>query len=844
MVEDVSRRPVTPSTRFHDSPIRANDSALITQRPTAIRRLPFTPAQNRSNLNPAGTSSTGQQCVGPRAGHIRSTKPIYYQTVNYLLEVASTHDRSGALRSLHVFGEQIAKLNSVRCLVHGLEYKNTLIQMSLDLGVRDHPRFKSALEEDQSALREKVMDVLYCSGDEQVVLSLEDNAAQSLLDIIQLMLDNALLHTRDATSKARRLIGKLAKACDKLPSSLIISGVTQRDEHPTFCGGFGYVFKAMYQGKPVALKHMRMFQGTDQRDIRRKFCREALVWQRLRHPYIVPLIGIDTESFPSSLSMVSPWMKNGTVIKYLSLFSDSRARVSVLDGLIREIAQGLAFLHYEHVVHGDLRGVSQFCFAQERSKSVFLFQSNILVDDSGRACLTDFGLTVLTDATVSQINHGAGSVRWMAPETLNPVTGFARTPASDIYAFGCVCLELYTGFPPFHILHDAQVMLQVIQKDRPPRPPGDLIPDPIWNIMQQCWAHDLTERPRILGIVLDLAMYERQLADVAAVNVDISILTEAHNSGSVTNENYGGWVESVIAPFAGFIDVAVNPRNHYVNLHEMADGSEGATLYVARLASADHDLLNLPEDVRQRDEDNFCAGHPTFVAIKSIPIVPEGNATLRKVLLERRILSAVQCQNILQMDSLYVDPAEDALWIRMELMDRTLSSVVDLASVGLVLSDNIIAGCVKDILTALATLYAKNIAPRNICSSNILVNQQGILKLTNLSNATKFSVGRSHSSNVQSDANALGALAWELAVGRRQSFQILSVEPEWPPEIVSRTPALREFICQCFNPQSTQFGYNQLIESTFIREACDRAALAQVMVQCSAFEKRLRYPRL
>ncbi|KAK6996818.1 kinase-like domain-containing protein [Favolaschia claudopus] len=807
MVGDVSRRvstrirrailPRYKSRRFVEDPLHRKKFGIVNPRPTAIRRL------RRSNLSPPGTSSSGQQSIGPHVGHIRSTKHIYCQAVSYLIEVASTHDRSGALRSLHVFREEMAKLNSVRCLVHAMKYKNTLIQMSLDLGVRDHSRFKTALEEDQSALREKVMDVLYCSDDEQIVLSLEDSDAQSLLDIIQLMLDNALLHTRDATSKARRLIGKLSKACDKLPSSLIISGVTQRDEHATFCGGFGDVFKAMYQGKPVALKHMRMFQGTDQRDIRRKFCREALVWQRLRHPYIVPLIGIDTESFPSSLSMVSPWMKNGTVIKYLSRFSDSHARVSAVDGLIREIAQGLAFLHDQNVVHGDLRG------------------SNILVDDSGRACLTDFGLTVLSDATVTQTNHGAGSVRWMAPETLDPgacgVTGFARTPASDIYAFGCVCLELYTGFPPFHqaILHDAPVM--------PPRPPGDLIPDPIWNIMQQCWAHDLAERPSILGIVLELAMYERRLADVAAVDLNIPILSAAHDSGSVTNEDYGGWVESVIAPFAGFIDVAVNPRNHYVDLKEMADGSEGATLYVARLASADHDLLNLPEDVRQRDENDLRAGHPTFVAIKSIPIVPGGNATLRAVLRERHILSEVQCQNILQMDSLYVDPAEDALWIRMELMDRTLSYV------GLVLSDRIIAGCVKDILTALATLYEKNIAPRNICSSNILVNSQGVLKLTNLSNATKFSVGSSCLSHFRSDAKALGALVWELANG--------------PPEITSRTPAFREFIRLCFDPLSTQFGYDQLIESTFIREACDRAALAQVMVQCSAFEKRLRYQR-
>ncbi|KAJ7062347.1 kinase-like domain-containing protein, partial [Mycena amicta] len=298
-------------------------------------------------------------------------------------------------------------------------------------------------------------------------------------------LDHALLHKRDANSRARRLISKLARAADKLPSALIISGVEQRDEHATFCGGFGDVFRAMYQGKPVALKHMRRFQGSDQRDIRKQFCREALVWQRLRHPFVVPLIGIDMESFPTSLCMVSPWMQNGTVINYLKGFHGANRRV------IREIAQGLAFLHDQNVVHGDLRG------------------SNILVDDAGHACLTDFGLTVLSDAT-TQTHHGAGSVRWMAPETLNP-TGcgldkFGRTTASDIYAFACVCLELYTGFPPFHeeILHDAPVIYQVMQGARPTRPAGAIIPDHVWEIMQQSWSHNYADRPTILGIVLEL----------------------------------------------------------------------------------------------------------------------------------------------------------------------------------------------------------------------------------------------------------------------------------------------------------------------------------------------------
>ncbi|KAJ7797892.1 kinase-like domain-containing protein [Mycena olivaceomarginata] len=481
-----------------DSPFSTNEATVSTVRPTAIHRRPLAQAQSRSNLAPPIASSSAQRLAPTPTVHKpahRSTKPVYGCTLGYLKGVASEHD-SGPFRSLDCFGREMAKLGTVDCLVYALQYKEALVKASTDLGVADHPKFTAALEKDQTALGDRILEVLYSPADERAILALEDNAAQSLLDIIQHTLDNALLPTRDATSKARRLIGKLAKAADKLPSSLIISGVTQRDEHASFCGGFGDVFRAMYQGKPVALKHMRMFQSTDQRDIRRKFCREALVWQRLRHPYIVPLIGIDTESFPSSLSMVSPWMKHGTIIKYLSGIPDS-ARQFTVNRLIREIAQGLAFLHDQRVVHGDLRG------------------SNILVDDTGSACLTDFGLTVLSDVTATQTNHGAGSVRWMAPETLDPsacgLTEYARTPASDIYAFACVCLELYTGYPPFHdaILFDAPVMLQVVAGARPSRPAGNCIPDHIWNIMQQCWAQDFAERPSILGIVLELAMHER-----------------------------------------------------------------------------------------------------------------------------------------------------------------------------------------------------------------------------------------------------------------------------------------------------------------------------------------------
>lgn len=74
-------------------------------------------------------------------------------------------------------------------------------------------------------------------------------------------------------------------------------------------------------------------------------------------------------------------------------------------------------------------------------------QGNILINDEWQACLADFGLTVASEATMAtHTSNSHGSTRWMAPELHDPesfgLDRFLRTPASDIYAFACVCLEV------------------------------------------------------------------------------------------------------------------------------------------------------------------------------------------------------------------------------------------------------------------------------------------------------------------------------------------------------------------------------------------------------------------
>ncbi|KAJ6550285.1 kinase-like domain-containing protein [Mycena capillaripes] len=237
----------------------------------------------------------------------------------------------------------------------------------------------------------------------------------------------------------------------------------------------------------VALKHIRIFQSDtecESRRIRQRFCREALVWQTLQHEYMLPLIGIDRETFPMSFCMVSPFMKHGTVLRYLT-----QNRWADVDKLLLQVAEGLGYLHSMNIVHGDLRG------------------TNILVSDDLKACLADFGLSSIIAASTTDTSstNRAGSIRWQAPELIRPgafgCNRYVRTTASDIYAFACVCLELHTGCPPFlDIVQDATVIFEVIAGKRPARPETSMSVG-LWALVTTAWAQNFSDRPDIETII-------------------------------------------------------------------------------------------------------------------------------------------------------------------------------------------------------------------------------------------------------------------------------------------------------------------------------------------------------
>ncbi|KAF9230860.1 kinase-like protein, partial [Melanogaster broomeanus] len=211
--------------------------------------------------------------------------------------------------------------------------------------------------------------------------------------------------------------------------------------------------------------------------------REIKVWLNLNHVNIVPLFGttMDFGRFPA---MVCPWLANGQLSSYLERCDNTLTMGERLT-LLNDVAVGLQYLHSQSVVHGDLSG------------------SNVLIDNKGRACIADFGLSMLLTglggSTFATSVQAKGTLRWAAPENLylnmqisgnrENVPKVSPTTRSDIYSFGRIMLQVLTGKIPYHYyLADPPVVLAISRGENPRRPDLTEITDRRWAFIQKCWS--------------------------------------------------------------------------------------------------------------------------------------------------------------------------------------------------------------------------------------------------------------------------------------------------------------------------------------------------------------------
>ncbi|KIO23359.1 hypothetical protein M407DRAFT_110082 [Tulasnella calospora MUT 4182] len=258
---------------------------------------------------------------------------------------------------------------------------------------------------------------------------------------------------------------------------------------PEYSGPTTEIWKGRWLDKQdVALIFYKEYRtGLRDDDAIQRFGGQIGIWRRLNSPFVLRLYGwckLDGETY-----LVSPWLRNRDVVRYLD---GDKGRHQKCISLVYEIAQGLRYLHNQNIIHGSLK------------------PSNILVQDDGRACLSDFSLAKLAtpDAKNTQLNPQVNSFRYQAPEVIldKPIS-----TASDVYSWAMTALEIITGFTPFYMRSTPGQLLEVIMKNLIPTrddhksPVLDKHPE-IWDMFVRCWSREPADRPTAKKIVESMEM--------------------------------------------------------------------------------------------------------------------------------------------------------------------------------------------------------------------------------------------------------------------------------------------------------------------------------------------------
>ncbi|KAJ6636619.1 Calcium/calmodulin-dependent protein kinase kinase, partial [Pseudolycoriella hygida] len=158
--------------------------------------------------------------------------------------------------------------------------------------------------------------------------------------------------------------------------------------------------------------------------------REIAVLKKLDHPNVVKLVEVLDDPLEDSLYLVFELVQQGEV---LSIPTETPLSEERAWSVFRDALLGLEYLHYQRIIHSDIK------------------PGNLLLAECGRVKIADLGVCNEFMGEDASMNNGAiaGTPAFRSPETLQTGQHSYSGKAADIWALGATLFALVFGNVPF-----------------------------------------------------------------------------------------------------------------------------------------------------------------------------------------------------------------------------------------------------------------------------------------------------------------------------------------------------------------------------------------------------------